>query len=70
MAALGYLAAPREQATAIAFLLSDEASFITGASLVTDGGMSLLNRAVPTSTGIAPQTPGDVVAQARATGDK
>jgi NAD(P)-dependent dehydrogenase (short-subunit alcohol dehydrogenase family) len=63
--ALGYLADPREQAAAIAFLLSDEASFITGASLVTDGGMSLLNRTVPTSSGIAPVTPGERVAQAR-----
>ncbi len=63
--ALGYLSSPREQAAAIAFLLSDEASFITGASLVTDGGMSLLNRVAPTSTGAAPDTPGDVVARAR-----
>lgn len=65
--ALGYLAEPREQATAIVFLLSDEASFITGASLVTDGGMSLLTRAVPTSTGVAPETPGDAVARSRRT---
>ena len=65
--ALGYVAQPREQAAAIAFLLSDEASFITGVSLVTDGGMSLLTRAVPTSTGAPPETPGDVVARARRT---
>jgi NAD(P)-dependent dehydrogenase (short-subunit alcohol dehydrogenase family) len=63
--ALGYLAEPREQAAAIAFLLSDEASFITGASLVTDGGMSLLNRAGPTSAGVPPVTPGETVARAR-----
>jgi NAD(P)-dependent dehydrogenase (short-subunit alcohol dehydrogenase family) len=65
--ALGYLAEPREQAAAIAFLLSDEASFITGASLLTDGGMSLLNRAVPTASGVPPVTPGEVVARARGT---
>jgi NAD(P)-dependent dehydrogenase (short-subunit alcohol dehydrogenase family) len=63
--ALGYLAEPREQATAIAFLLSDDASFITGASLATDGGMALLTRAVPTSTGAPPETPGDVLLRNR-----
>jgi NAD(P)-dependent dehydrogenase (short-subunit alcohol dehydrogenase family) len=35
---LGRLAAPEEVACAIAFLLCDEASFITGAALVVDGG--------------------------------
>jgi len=35
---LGRVAAPVEIARAIAFLLSDEASFITGASLAVDGG--------------------------------
>ncbi len=35
---LGRIAAPIEIAHAIAFLLSDEASFITGASLAVDGG--------------------------------
>ena len=35
---LGRLAAPEEIARAIAFLLSDEASFITGAALAVDGG--------------------------------
>jgi NAD(P)-dependent dehydrogenase (short-subunit alcohol dehydrogenase family) len=32
---------PREVARAVAFLLSDEASFINGASLIIDGGVSL-----------------------------
>jgi NAD(P)-dependent dehydrogenase (short-subunit alcohol dehydrogenase family) len=41
---LGYLSEPREQATAIAFLLSDEASYITGTTLVVDGGLTLLTR--------------------------
>jgi NAD(P)-dependent dehydrogenase (short-subunit alcohol dehydrogenase family) len=36
---LGRVAQPREIAQAIAFLLSDEASFITGTSLTVDGGL-------------------------------
>lgn len=36
---LGRVAQPREVAQAIAFLLSDEASFITGTSLIVDGGL-------------------------------
>jgi NAD(P)-dependent dehydrogenase (short-subunit alcohol dehydrogenase family) len=34
------MAAPREIAEAIVFLASDEASFITGAELLVDGGAS------------------------------
>ncbi len=34
------MAAPREIAEAIVFLASDEASFITGAELLVDGGMT------------------------------
>ena len=49
-AALGYLSEPREQAAAIAFLLSNEASYITGATLVVDGGLTLLTR-LPTPDG-------------------
>lgn len=63
--ALGYLSQPREQAAAIAFLLSDEASFITGTTLVVDGGMTLLTRVVPTPSGAAPDTPGAVIARQR-----
>lgn len=66
--ALGYLADPREQATAIAFLLSDEASFITGVTLPVEGGMKLLSRAVATPSGAAPKTPGDRIAEARSGG--
>jgi NAD(P)-dependent dehydrogenase (short-subunit alcohol dehydrogenase family) len=36
---LGRVAQPIEVAQAIAFLLSDEASFITGTTLAVDGGL-------------------------------
>lgn len=39
---LGRMCKPEEQAAAIAFLLSDEASFITGATLFVDGGVSAI----------------------------
>ncbi|AXG81324.1 SDR family NAD(P)-dependent oxidoreductase [Streptomyces paludis] len=40
--AVGRAGKPEEVAAAIAFLAADEASFITGASLVVDGGWSVL----------------------------
>ena len=43
-AALGYLSTPREQAATIVFLLSDEAAYVTGATLVVDGGLTMLTR--------------------------
>jgi NAD(P)-dependent dehydrogenase (short-subunit alcohol dehydrogenase family) len=39
---LGRMAEPREIAEAVAFLLSDRASFITGAELLVDGGYRTL----------------------------
>jgi NAD(P)-dependent dehydrogenase (short-subunit alcohol dehydrogenase family) len=38
--ALGRLGRPEEVATAIAFLLTDAASYITGTTLVVDGGLT------------------------------
>jgi NAD(P)-dependent dehydrogenase (short-subunit alcohol dehydrogenase family) len=39
---LGRMCRPEEQGAAIAFLLSDEASFITGATLFVDGGVTVI----------------------------
>lgn len=39
---LGRLGTPEEQAAAVMFLLSEESSFITGAALAVDGGVTML----------------------------
>jgi NAD(P)-dependent dehydrogenase (short-subunit alcohol dehydrogenase family) len=38
--ALGRIGQPAEIAAVVAFLVSDDASFVTGASIVADGGFS------------------------------
>jgi len=64
--ALRRISDPWEQAAAIAFLLSDEAAFITGVTLPTDGGSVLVTRAVPTAGGTPPTLPGDLILARRA----
>lgn len=45
--AVGRVAQPEEMAEVVAFLCSDGASFITGASVMADGGMSIGARVLP-----------------------
>jgi NAD(P)-dependent dehydrogenase (short-subunit alcohol dehydrogenase family) len=44
--AMGRIGQPEEVAEVVVFLASDEASFVTGAAVVVDGGMSIGNRIV------------------------
>jgi NAD(P)-dependent dehydrogenase (short-subunit alcohol dehydrogenase family) len=42
---LGRVAEPLEIATVVAFLLSDDARYVTGQTLIADGGMALREHA-------------------------
>jgi NAD(P)-dependent dehydrogenase (short-subunit alcohol dehydrogenase family) len=48
---LGRFAEPSEQAVVAAFLLSDDASFITGETVYVDGGRTALNYTIPVKPG-------------------
>jgi NAD(P)-dependent dehydrogenase (short-subunit alcohol dehydrogenase family) len=48
---VGRLGTPEDVANCVAFLASDEASYINGTSLVVDGGLSRLNTAVSLASG-------------------
>lgn len=65
--ALGRIGTAQELAEAILFLASDQASFITGASLVADGGLTA-STAQPTSFGNSRRA--TLQARAKATTDK
>ena len=45
--AIGRIARPEEVGEVVVFLASDEASFVTGAAVVVDGGMSIGSRIIP-----------------------
>jgi NAD(P)-dependent dehydrogenase (short-subunit alcohol dehydrogenase family) len=48
---MGRFAAPSEQASVAAFLLSDDASFMTGETVYVDGGRTALNYTIPVQPG-------------------
>ena len=48
---LGRFAEPAEQAAVAAFLLSDDASFMTGETIYVDGGRTALNYTIPVKAG-------------------
>ncbi|KAL1443260.1 hypothetical protein MTO96_030350, partial [Rhipicephalus appendiculatus] len=54
--AMGRVGAPEEVARCIAFLASDDASFMTGATVAVDGGLLLLSSVSGASAGIGEST--------------